>query len=93
MKKRCDLQEIYLIPLKNDILHIYLNFYFCSVYAAELFLSTQDVFEESYPCLDIECRLRLLEICHDIFLSMPESPSKVEDKKKKDVAKSEATRK
>lgn len=70
-----------------------MSFNFCSVYAAELFLSTPDVFEESYPCLDIECRLRLLEICHDIFLSMPESSSKVEDKKKKEAAKSEPTRK
>ncbi|KAK3919013.1 Ataxin-10 [Frankliniella fusca] len=63
------------------------------VYATELFLSTPDVFEESYPSLDIECRLRLLEVCHDIFLSMPETSTKVEDKKKKEIVKSEPTRK
>lgn len=63
------------------------------VYATELFLSTPDVFEESYPSLDIECRLRLLEICHEILLSMPESTTKVEDKKKKELSRSEPTRK
>ncbi|KAJ1523833.1 hypothetical protein ONE63_010391 [Megalurothrips usitatus] len=63
------------------------------VYATELFLSTPDVFEESYPTLDIECRLKLLEVCHDILLSMPENVAKVDDKKKKEMAKSEPTRK
>lgn len=46
-------------------------------------MSTPDVFEESYQSLDIECRLRLLEICHEILLSMPESSAKVDEKKKK----------
>lgn len=63
------------------------------VYATELFLSTPDVFEESYPSLDIECRLRLLEICHDILLSLPENAPKVEDKKRKDLPKAEPARK
>lgn len=63
------------------------------MYATELFLSTPDVFEESYPSLDIECRLRLLEICHDILLSLPENTTKVEDKKRKDLPKAEPSRK
>ncbi|KAE8746627.1 hypothetical protein FOCC_FOCC006611 [Frankliniella occidentalis] len=84
-------------PYGIDLLATFLKFAVMDsefgVYATELFLSTPDVFEESYPSLDIECRLRLLEICHDILLSMPEMSIKVEDKKKKEGVKSEPTRK